>query len=147
MPVNGRTPGRAKIEVGGNFAFHPLNDGGAKASDHDADGGHHGDGGRERSDEYRSAAKRAEKAAGSEQGGDAGAFQGRRGDFQDGAACGGNGQRTGRKGKNRGGINEKRVTANSPGPGGAARCTSQKNNDDHIARRTEAVGTIAATPG
>jgi len=48
--------------------------GGAKASDHDADGGSSwAMAGRERSDEYRSAAKRAEKAAGSEQGGDAGA--------------------------------------------------------------------------
>ena len=66
VPVNRGTPGRAEIEVGGNFAFHPLNDGGAKASDHDADGGHHGDGGRKRSDEYRRAAKRTEKAARSE---------------------------------------------------------------------------------
>ena len=57
----------AHVEIGGQLIVHPEQHRLAKAADHDADGDHHGDGGRKRADQDRRAPQRCGQAARGEQ--------------------------------------------------------------------------------
>ena len=63
MAVDGMAAGGTNVEIRGNFAFHPLNNGGAKTADHDADGSHHGNRSGERADKNGRAAQRTKQAS------------------------------------------------------------------------------------